>query len=137
MWIAVVLVTAVLGAEADRRLIEAVKRDDRAAVAALLAERVDVNSADADGSTALHGADANAADAHGVSPLTLACTNGSAALVTTLLGAGAHPNAATWSGETVLMTCARTGSVEAVEALLAAGADVNAAEPEANQTAPM
>ena len=154
VWIALVLVTTGLGAEADRRLIEAVKQHDREAVEALLAERVDVDAAEADGSTALHwatyaddhatvrlllraGAEPNAAAAHGVSPLSLACTNASAALVTTLLRAGADPNAAIWSGETVLMTCARSGSVEAVAALLAAGAGVNATEPEAGQTALM
>ena len=153
-WLGVLLVAASAGAAGDQRLIEAVKRHDAEAVGALLAQQVDVNTAEADGSTALHwatyaddletarrliraGAQVNAADDHGVTPLSLACTNGSAALVTTLLGGGADPNAAIWSGETALMTCARTGSVEAVSALLAAGAAVNRSEPSENQTALM
>ena len=154
-WIAVVPATLGLGAAGpDLRLIEAVKQQDAEAVAKLLAQPVDVDAAEADGSTALHwaayaddlettrrlvraGADVNAANAHGVTPLSLACTNGNAALVKALLGAGANPKAALWSGETVLMTCARTGSAEAVSALLAGGAEVNRAEPAELQTALM
>ena len=96
------LVAASAGAAGDERLIEAVKRHDAEAVGALLAQQVEVNTAEADGSTALHwatyaddletarrliraGAQVSAADDHGVTPLSLACTNGSAALVTTLL----------------------------------------------------
>ena len=147
-WIAVALATLGLGTA------EAVGQQDAEAVARLLAQPVDVDAAEPDGSTALHwaayaddlettrrllraGANVNAANAHGVTPLSLACTNGSAAVVKTLLGAGADPNAALWSGETVLMTCARTGNAEAVTALLAAGAEVNRAEPAEHQTALM
>ena len=83
------------------------------------------------------GANVNAANDLGVTPLSLACGNGSATLVETLLQAGANANATTWSGETVLMTCARTGSVEAVAVLLDRGADVQAAEVERGQTALM
>ena len=154
-WIAVLPAALGLGATGhDLRLIEAVRQQDAEAVARLLAQDLDVNAAEADGSTALHwaaheddlettrrllraGAHVNAANAHGVTPLSLACTNGSGPLVKTLLGAGADPNAALWSGETVLMTCARTGSPEAVSALLAAGAEVNRAEPAERQTALM
>jgi ankyrin repeat protein len=45
---------AMLGAGADLRLIEAAKSGDARAVYALLEERVPVNAAEADGSTALH-----------------------------------------------------------------------------------
>lgn len=139
---------------ADLRLVRAMEERDQAAVRALLAERVDVNAASADGATALHwaahwddavaaelllraGADANAANDHGVTPLSLACLNRSAKLVGMLLAAGAHPNAAQWTGETPLMTCARTGAAEAVRLLLDHGADPNARETIHGQTALM
>src|ERR1700750_1018303 len=93
----------------DRRLVEAVKQQDHDAVGALLKERVDVNTPEADGATALHwaaflndrdtadawiraGAHANATTDYGVTPLSLACTNADAAMVQTLLRAGANPN---------------------------------------------
>ena len=77
-------------------LIDAVKGGDRAAVRALIAQRVDVNAAEPDGTTALHwavraddremaslllaaGARATAANRYGVTPLRLAATNGNAA----------------------------------------------------------
>ena len=141
-------------AERDLRLAEAVREGDAQAVAALLAQGVDVDAAAADGSTALHwavyaddaasvrrllhvGAGVDVANDHGVTPLALACGAASAPLVTALLDAGADPNATIWSGETALMTCARTGSSAAVNALLAAGADPGRAEPEEHQTALM
>src|SRR5580700_4027361 len=39
---------------ADRRVVEAVKADDQAAIASLLRQRVNVNTPEADGTTALH-----------------------------------------------------------------------------------
>jgi ankyrin repeat protein len=83
------------------------------------------------------GAQVNAGDNYGVTPLSLACGNGSSPLVMKLLEAGANPNSTQMSGETALMTCARTNAVEAVEALLARGADVNAKEKSLGQTALM
>ncbi len=139
---------------ADFRLVEAVKRQDRASVRLLLERGLDVNAAHADGATALHwtaylddlatarlliaaGADASAANTHGVVPLSLACTNANAAMVEALLEAGAEATAAVDTGETVLMSCARTGDPAAVTALLARGADVNASESVEDQTALM
>ena len=139
---------------ADARLVDAVKRADAAAVRALLAERVDPNAPQADGSTPLHwavhrdqvdiaallieaGANVTAANRYGVQPLSLACTNGNPALAALLLEAGADPNAALAEGETALMTAARTGAAEVVDLLLAGGADVNAAETWRGQTALM
>jgi ankyrin repeat protein len=152
----IVLSLATLHAEtgADRRLVEAVKKQDTAAVRALLKERVDVNARQGDGATPLHwaahrddaetaallvraGANVNAADDLGVTPLSLAAANGSAVLVEQLLKAGANPNAAMASGESPLMSAARTGSLGAVKALLARGADVNARETAHGQTALM
>ena len=138
----------------DLRLIDAVKLQDGGAVRRLLDGSVDVNTAQADGATALHwaaylddietarllvdaGAHASATNTHGVVPLTLACTNANAAMVDLLLAAGADARAAVGTGETVLMSCARTGNAEAVAALLDHGADVNATESEEDQTALM
>ncbi len=141
-------------ANSDRQLVEAAKKQDRDAVQALLKQRVDVNTPQADGATALHwaahwddldtadlliraGANVGAANDYGVTPLSLACMNGNAAMVVLLLKAGADPNLARSTGETPLMTAARTGNVDAVNALIARGADVHAKEPGADQTALM
>lgn len=130
---------------ADAPLADAVEKQDRAAIAALLAKRVDVNASQADGMTALHwavyhddaktakrivaaGGDAKAANRYGVTPLSIACRNGDAEIVELLLKAGADPNAALPGGETALMTAARTGKIGPVKALLARGAKVNAKE---------
>jgi ankyrin repeat protein len=127
----------------DRRLVEAARHQDTAAVQALLDERVDVDSPQADGATplawAVHwndldmanlliraGANVNAANELGMTPLMLACTNGSAPMVETLLQAGADPSVERPSGDTALMTAARTGNVDVVRLLVAQGADVNA-----------
>jgi uncharacterized protein len=142
-------------AESDLRLIEAVKSKDRSAVKALLDQKVDVNAAQADGTTALAwaahwndretadlliraGAKANAANVYGVTPLFLACKNHSAAMVKTLLEAGANPNAALErTGETALMACSRTGNAEAVKALLDHGGNPAVKETWRGQTALM
>jgi ankyrin repeat protein len=139
----ILLSVAGIAAASDLRLVDAVKNKDQDAVRSLLQQHVDINAAEADGSTALDwaahwndletaeqllrsGANVNAANDYGVTPLSLACSNANAAMVRKLLDAGANANAAQWSGETALMTCARTGSVEAVKLLLDRKADVNA-----------
>jgi ankyrin repeat protein len=136
------------------RLIDAVKAADRAAIRALLQQRVDVNAAEPDGATALHwaarandlqtaemlisaGANVKAGNRYGVTPLYLACTNGNAAMIEMLLKAGADPNTALPEGETALMTAARTGNAGAVNALFAHGADINRKETWRGQTALM
>ena len=141
-------------ASSDLHLVEAVKRGDREGVRALLEQNADVNTAQADGTTALHwaahrddqettelligaGADLNAANHYGITPLSLACTNGSAAMVEKLLKAGANANAAQQTGETAIMTAARTGNVEVVKLLLTYGAEVNRRETRRGQTALM
>ncbi len=80
------------------------------------------------------GANVKAANRYGVTPLYLACVNGSALVIAKLLDAGADANSATTEGETALMTVARSGNVEAAKVLLAHGADVNSKEQWRQQT---
>ncbi|MGE3579232.1 MAG: ankyrin repeat domain-containing protein [Vicinamibacterales bacterium] len=139
-------------ADAADSLLDAVKRQDAAAVRTMLARKTNVNAPLPDGATALHwaasrndvaiaellvkaGAKVNATNDYGVTPLSLAALNGSAPMVGLLLTAGADANLALPSGETPLMTAARTGNTDAVTALLDKGAQVGAAEPVAGQTA--
>ncbi len=138
----------------DLSLIRAVRQQDKSAIAELLEQKVDVNTPQADGATALHwavhrddleiarmlieaGADVNATNDFGVMPLSLACTNGSASMIQLLLSAGADPNAPLLTVETPLMRAAHTGNLESVEVLLEQGVDVNAKEPIREQTALM
>ena len=129
----------------DSPLADAVEKQDRARILALLLHAAKVNAAQVDGTTALHWAahhndlatakrlvaahaDVNAANRYGVSPLSLACMTGNTELVELLLQAGADPNTTLSGGESVLMTAARTGQLGAVRALLARKASVNAKE---------
>ena len=142
-----------LGA-ATSPVADAAMKGDTRAVAALLAQRADVNAPQADGATALHwavyrddlplverllaaGARVNAANRHGATPLALACINGSARAIERLLAAGADANARGLNGETALMLASRTGAVDAMTVLLKAGADVNATETLRGTTALM
>ncbi len=141
-------------AQAQSRLIDAIKGNDSSSVRTLLEQRVDVNAVQADGTTALHwaverdamefvqllirgGADVKATNRYGATPLWLASLNGNAAIVGMLLEAGADASAASEEGETALMVAARTGKVDAVNALLARGADPNVKENWRGQTALM
>ena len=141
-------------AASETALADAVERMDRARVRALLKQRVDVNTPQVDGMTALHwaahqndlgiaeqlvgaGADVNAVNRYGVTPVSLASTNGNASLIALLLKAGADPNAALPGGETPLMTASRVGALDAVQALLTAGALVDAKDDRRRQTAVM
>ena len=150
--VAAVLVSAgPVSAAPDLRLVIAARGQDWAGVRALVT-RVDVNTRDADGATALlwaaqwnhlpaaeallaAGADPNGANAYGVSPLHFAASNGSSALTALLLKHGARASGTLPTGETVLMTAARTGNLAVVDALLAAGADLAARENAKGQTA--
>ncbi|MEQ1897830.1 MAG: ankyrin repeat domain-containing protein [Vicinamibacterales bacterium] len=135
-------------------LVEAVKNGDVKQARALVAQKVNVNAPDVDGSTALHwaahrgevalvdvllqaGAKATAVNAYGVTPLALAVESGDPGVVSRLLKAGADANAATTGGETALMTASRLGKAEAVKVLLEHGAQVNATEATRGQTALM
>jgi ankyrin repeat protein len=138
-------------ADGDLRLVEAAKRQDRAAVRTLLGQRADVKAVQPDGAGVLHwaahwddvemagwlieaGANANAANDLGVTPLLVASANASAPMVARLLAAGANPNTASAAGETPLLVAARAGNAAVVQALVAKGARVDAKEPIRGQT---
>jgi uncharacterized protein len=138
----------------DVRLLDAVKRRDEKAFAALLGAKADVNAAQPDGATALAwavhlgergmaealldaGANADTADEYGETPVTLAAANGDAVLVERLLTSGGNARSARWNGESAVMIAAGAGSLDAVRQLVRHGADVNAAEPRGGQTALM
>ena len=152
--VALLAMSGVGAAGQDIPLIEAVKDGDTAAVRALLDKGGDVNAPEVDGTTVLHwavsrnnldvadlviraGANVRATNRYGVAPLSLACLNGSEAMVAKLLEAGADPESTQPGGETVLMTAARTGNADVVRQLLARGADVSATEEWKGQTALM
>jgi uncharacterized protein len=136
-------------------LPDAVQNDDQATVQALLKQKVDVNAAQGDGTTALHwaafndnldlaktllaaGANVRATTRDGsITPLMMACRNGSAPMIDLLLKAGANPNSATVTGTTALMMAASSGSADAVKVLLDHGANVNGTDQAHGQTALM
>jgi ankyrin repeat protein len=135
-------------------LIDAVKRDDKAAVSALLKQKSDVNAVELDGTTALMwaaranntalteqllkaGADAKVSNRYGLNAMYFAALNGNGSMLDRLMAAGADANSVSTEGETALMTAARSGSVEAVQALLKHGATVDAKEEWHGQTALM
>ena len=152
--LAIVASTGMAAERKDLSLVDAAKAQDAAAVQALVTQQSPVDVAQPDGATALHwaahwdnlqiadlllgaGADVNATNELGVAPLSLACVNGSAAMVDRLLERGADANHALPTGVTALMTCARTGSVDAVRLLLDRGASVDEQETRWGQTALM
>ena len=154
-WIVPLLAIATLGAAGrEVPLIDAVKAEDTTAVRTLLEQQVDVNTSEADGTTALHwaayqgdleavqlllaaGATVDALNRYDVTPLALACSRGNAPIAEALLDAGADANMTRPEGETVLMAASRAGNVDVIRLLLAHGADLNARESWRGQTALM
>lgn len=135
-------------------LIDAVKRQDMAAVESLLARKADLAATEADGSTALHwaaqrndaklvdqllaaGAKVDAATRYDITPLYFACLSGNLAMVESLLKAGADPNSTAEQGQTALMTASLSGNAGVVKLLLSRGAKADTAEPYRGQTALM
>jgi len=155
MILAGLCVAAMLSAAGDTRLSEAAMHGDRATVKALLAQKVDVDASQGDGTTALHwaafrddlemakmlvaaGANVQVTTRDGeITPLFMACTNGSAPMIELLIRAGANVNSVKSNGTTPLMTAAASGSADAVKVLLEHGANVNAKETVHGQTALM
>src|SRR2546423_15294266 len=127
-------------------VVEAAMSGNRDAVRTLLKDGADVNTAQADGMTALHWAaqkgdvdlakllayaSANVRATRGIggyTPLLIASRNGDAAMIDALVAAGSDANNATTNGTTALMLAAAAGKVDAVKLLLAKGANVNAKE---------
>jgi ankyrin repeat protein len=131
---------------------DAAKAGDREAVRALLKQAADVNSAEGDGTTALHWA-ARAGDAELVqmlvyaganvkattrlgayTPLMMAAQAGQPAAVAALIAGGADVKATSTTGTTPLMFAAQSGDTRAVTMLVEGGADVNARETAMGQT---
>lgn len=145
------LLVVSLIASDDPRLADAVKSQNKEGARALLKQRVNVNGAQPDGTTALHwaahwndletaeqliraGANVNATTDLGVTSVYLAAEIGSEAMTEKLLAAGANPSLAASTGVSPLMLAARSGEVGAVRALLIRQADVNARENTNGQT---
>ena len=160
-WLAIVMGASlaatpmVFAATNDARLPEAARQGDKAGVAAMLKQGIDVNSAAGDGSTALHwaanngdldmvkqlialGANVNAGTRiGGMTPLYMAARKGNAAIISALLKAGAKAKEVNSNGTTVLMVAAASGDADSVRALIDAGAEVNAVDNTNGQTALM
>jgi ankyrin repeat protein len=134
-------------------VVEAAMQGNHETVRALLKEGADVNTAQADGMTALHwAAQKNDVDLAkmllyaganlkattrigGYTPLLVAAKLGHAEVIDALLASGSDPNAPTMNGTTPLMFAAQAGNVPAVKTLLDKGADVNAKEKVKGETA--
>ena len=145
-------VAVLAAAPPDSPVADAAMRGDAETVGSLLARGGDVQTAQADGMTALHwaalngdleiaetliyaGANLEAVTRIGYhTPLHVASKSGRATVVKALLTAGSNPSATTTSGATPLHLAAGGGNAEAVAALLDHGADVNARELTWGQT---
>jgi ankyrin repeat protein len=154
-WALLISLAVTGGFSGDTRLPDAAMNGDRAVVQTLLKEKVDVNSAQGDGTTALHwaayrddlemaklliqaGANVKARTRLGdMTALHLASTNGSGAMIGLLLKSGADANTPNGNGTTPLMMAAAAGKTEAISALLDSGADPNARDKNHGQTAVM
>jgi ankyrin repeat protein len=153
--VAFVMAAPAIGAAAGSDAADAVQKKDLGALRTLVQRKADVNTAQPDGTTALHwavvwnneeainlllraGADVKARNRYGATPLSEAVSSGSLATVDALLKAGADAKTLTTAdGETVLMTAARAGNADVVRLLLDRGADVNGREKYKGQTALM
>jgi ankyrin repeat protein len=141
--LAALLTTIVAGSPVSvavsESLLDALRRDDPAAVAAAATAAGDVNAPDETGTTALmcavlysrpaviellldRGAAVNAANKYGSTALMWAAPR--TAVVRILLARGADVNARASDGTTPLVVAARVGNIEAMKAMVAAGADL-------------
>lgn len=140
---------------ASSDLADAAMQKDLAKVRALLAQKVDVNAPQGDGTSALHwavynrhaemvrlllaaGADAKAKTRLGaLTPVMMAARSGDSAVLALLLAAGGDAVTPNANGTTPLMFAAGAGNAEAVTMLVARGAAVNATDVTNGQTALM
>jgi len=155
VWLTLFIMWVTPHAMADTtHVVEAAKSQDWDTVHTYVKGDVDINVAEADGTTTLAwavywdnveivkllvgaNADTNVSNDYGVTPLVIAIRNRNPEIVKLLLSGGAEPNLAMWSGETPLMTAAITGVVEIVNLLLDHGANINSREYRRGQTALM
>ncbi|WP_197440962.1 ankyrin repeat domain-containing protein [Thalassoglobus neptunius] len=124
---------------------DAAEAQDWDEVARLIESNSPVTASQPDGMTALHwatfrdrvdivklllskGSDPNAQTRYAITPLVIACENGSAKAIATLLEAGADASYELPGRETPLMLAARTGTAEGVRHLLKHGANPDASE---------
>src|SRR5205085_1056489 len=126
---------------------------DKASVLALLQQKVNVNIAEPDGTTALHwaveredpdlvdrlikaGANVNAKNDYGATPMSETALSGNVKIMEKLLDAGADVEAEPRAvyrpagGLTALHFAAREGCLECTRTLAEAGADLNASDPD-------
>ena len=123
---------------ADTNVLDAIRRGDTSALKSALASRVDPNTKDDTGATALMyaaayasaadmrllieaGADVNAANSYGSTALMWAA--GDPAKVRVLMDRGAPPNARAIDRTTALVVAARLGNAESMRLLIDRGAD--------------
>ncbi len=139
----------------DAPVADAAMEGNVALVRSLLTDGADVNTAQGDGSTALHwaayrdepamarilleaGADVAATTRIGdYTPIFLAARNGGATVIELLLEAGTDANATNAAGTTPLMLASASAKPDAVRVLLEHGADVAATDTLNEQTALM
>jgi uncharacterized protein len=151
--LAICVSALVSAASHETTVIDAAMSGDTATLRTLIKQGADVNSAQGDGTTALHwaalkgnvelaklllyaGANPRSTTRLGAyTPLLMASKNGDAAMIETLLANGADANDKTTTGVTPLMFAAASGHVDAVKALLDKGAEVNAKEKARGETA--
>ena len=146
LWVSACALTLLLSAGAfgagSSVLVDAAIKGDKKLVRLLLAQESDVNSTQADGSTAIQwaiykndvemadllitaGANVRIPNREGATPLYLASINGNTVMIEKLLKAGADPNERGPQGETPLMLASRNGNLDAIKLLLDHKADVN------------
>jgi ankyrin repeat protein len=151
----IVLLSVIDLCAAGSEVADAVMRGNKDTLRSLLQRKVDVNTPQVDGTTALHwavrsddlemadlliraGANVSAANREGATPMQLAALNGSATMIEKLIKAGADSNAPLSKfGDTALMLASRTGKPDAVKVLLDRGVQVNAKETWGDTTALM
>jgi len=150
---ALALTVSLGAAQSNSPLADAAMRGDKAAIATLIKQGVDVGAAQGDGMTALHwaaekgdaemaetlvyaGANVSAVTRIGLyTPLHLAAKAASPAVVKVLIKGGADVNAkANPSGATPMHLAALSGSADVINLLADAKANVNARESEWEQT---